>query len=175
MRTRLFAIAALFAVVASGIAGAQDVKRTANNPSIDGSFGATEYVYTHDSQGIKFGASLSQDGSTLYLAVEAPTAGWVAIGLGTTVMNGSYIVMGADGGNPSVIEQMGQGHSHGSTASKVIKSSVKTTGSNTVLEFSLPAADFVKNGTLQVILAYGRSTDFRTRHVTHASLVLSVQ
>lgn len=175
MKIRLFAIAALVSFAAFGMVAAQDIKPLANSPAMDGVFGASEYGFVRDYQGMRLGASLSADGKTLNLAIEAPTSGWVAIGLGTTVMNGAYIVMGADGGSPKVVEQMGQGHFHGDTADKVQKSAVKTTDGKTVLEFSVPASGFVKGGVLQLIMAYGRSTDFRTRHVTHASAVLSVQ
>jgi hypothetical protein len=49
----------------------------------------------------------------LYLAVTAPTTGWVGIGLGSAVMDGAHIYMGCvKDGTPVFSEQVGEGHSH---------------------------------------------------------------
>lgn len=175
MSVKPVALIALVFFASMGMAAAQDIKPSQTSPVADGVFGASEYGFVQDYRGMRLGVSLSQDGSTLNLAIEAPTSGWVAIGLGTTVMNGAYIVMGVDSGTPQVIEQMGQGHSHGETANKVLKSAVKSANGRTVLEFSIPAAGFVTGNALQLILAYSNSADLRSRHTAHASVVLSVR
>ena len=175
MRNKLIAFVTLSVLLAASLLSAQDVKRTSKLPALTGGFDTAAYGYVREIQGMRIGASLSTDGSTLALAIEAPTTGWVAIGLGSLFMNGAYIVMGADGGNPKVIVQQGQGHHHGDVANKVLASLVKTNGVNTVLQFNIPAAPFVQDGTLKMIIAYGRSTDMRSYHATHASLQLSVQ
>ena len=160
----------------AGALGAQNlVKPSATGPAIDGKIASDEYSLFGSVGGMNIGASLSADGKTLSLAIQAPTSGWVALGLGSSYMDGAYIVMGYEAdGKAAVSEQIGAGHSHSpAKSSKVLKSSVHSAGGTTVLEFQVKAADFVKGGKLPLIMAYGRTADFVTRHLRFASTELS--
>jgi hypothetical protein len=162
--------------VAAAALGAQNlVKPTATMPSVDGKIATDEYSLFGSVGGMNIGASLSADGKTLSLAIQAPTSGWVAIGLGSSYMDGAYIVMGYEaGGKAAVSEQIGSGHSHSpAKGSKVLKSAVHSVNGTTVLEFQVKAADFVKGGKLPLIMAYGKNADFVTRHLRFASTELS--
>jgi hypothetical protein len=176
MKLRFIALVALIATIGLSSAFAQDVAPSKASPSFDGSMTAAEYPFIKEYSGMRLGAALSADGKVLDLAIEAPTTGWVSIGLGSLVMDGAYIVMGVDSGDPKVLEQLGKGHSHGAvTGTKLLKSVVKTTAGKTVLQFAVASSDFVKDGKLNLILAYAGTADLRSRHMTRASTTLSVK
>ncbi|HQO66488.1 MAG TPA: hypothetical protein PLI66_07105, partial [Spirochaetales bacterium] len=91
MKRVVFVMVALMA--AASAASAQDLVRSSAAPSVDGIAAAGEYSTWFDRSEIRVGLSLSADGSTLYVAVDAPTAGWVAVGLGSLKMDGAYMVL----------------------------------------------------------------------------------
>jgi hypothetical protein len=177
MNKRLFTLVLATALVIGTLSAQNVLKPSSNAPTIDGSITQGEYPVFGTVGGITIGASLSADGSVLSLAVEAPTTGWVALGLGSSFMDGSYIVMGYEaGGKPAITEQKGFGHSHGAVqGTKLLRSAVHETGGTTVLEFQVKAADFVKGGQLPLIMAYGRTADFVSRHQRYATTTLSIQ
>jgi len=66
------------------------------------------------------GATLGSDGM-VYLSIQANTAGWVALGVGGLVMNGSRLFIAFDTGTKqSFYEQLGAGHSHGDPQDLVV-------------------------------------------------------
>jgi hypothetical protein len=147
---------------------------SASVPKLDGIVGPKEYSQFSSIGGIRFGASLSNDG-ILTLAIQADTSGWVAIGLGSAYMDGSYMVMAYEAaGKSAVSEQIGAGHSHSpAKGTKVLKSVVHSVNGTTTLEFQVKASDFVKGAQLPVILAYGRTPDFISRHLRFAQTILT--
>ena len=174
MKARIFAFLCVAAIAASGFAA--PLSLGVGTATVDGAIGQGEYANFATLSGIGFGSSLSADGSVLTLAVQAPTTGWVAIGLGANVMNGAWMLLAYDDGvKPAYSEQLGAGHFHKAvTASKLLKSVVKQSGGVTVLEVQVKAADFIKDGNLPVIMAYGKSADFVSRHVKYAMTSLVV-
>jgi hypothetical protein len=154
-RTSIASVLLLAAALALGAQG--QVAKAAKAPSVDAAVDKGEYALSFSKSGMDFSFALSPDGTKLYAAIEAPTAGWVSLGLGSLRMNGAWMVMGQDkGGKAVVTEQVGKGHGHSDALSaKVLESAVKTTGKRTVMEFAVLAADFVKDGKVDLIYASG--------------------
>jgi len=95
MNKLLLAIGTLSIALMTAVS-AQTLAPSALKPVADGLFGAAEYSLTGSYNGMKLGTSLSADGKTLFVALEAPTAGWVAVGLGSLKMNGAFMVLAYD-------------------------------------------------------------------------------
>lgn len=144
--------------------------------TLDGRIGASEYPYLASYAGMRLGLALSADGTTLFAAVEAPATGWVALGLGSSRMNGAYMVMGSvSNGQPGILEQEGVGFGHRAVSgTKIVKSAVREEGGKTVLELQLRAADFVKAGSLPLILAFSKNDNPGSRHAGRAGLELRI-
>ena len=146
-------------------------------PTADGTVGADEYTWKTEQKGAVLSLSLSADGNTLYAAVDTPATGWASIGLGARGMNGAFMVLGSDdAGKTEISEQTGKGFSHTTNAEKILETqAVKETDGRTVLEFSVPAAKFIKNGKLDIIAAWAKRDSFRTKHSKHISLSVQTQ
>jgi len=142
-------------------------------PTVDGRVSQGEYPNFQSVDGIDFGASLSKEG-ILTLAVRAPTSGWVAVGLGSGFMDGSWILMAYDyNGKKAFSEQLGISHFHRAVKdTKILAKAVGHAGGMTTLEFQVKASDFVQNGQLPVILAYASAANFTSYHEMHSSLML---
>lgn len=171
-------LAILFVLVLgfSCAAMAQDtLTRSAAIPSPDGVVQSGEYQFTKSVSGMKVSATLGTDGN-LYLAIEAPTSGWVALGIGGLAMDGSRLFLSVDsGGSPSFSEQVGSGHHHdAATASIVKKWAVHAANGSTTLELVLPADSAIVDGKLDIIAAYSTSASLMARHAAHASFELVI-
>jgi hypothetical protein len=172
---RVFSIAIIALMIAGGAFAQATLTKSSSLPSIDGVIGPSEYQYSGTDRGITLYATLGSD-DTLYLAVEAPTSGWVAVGLGGLVMNGSRLFLGAtQDGKPAFLEKTGIGHFYTDAKNPIVKNwAVKTAGENTVLELSLPASAVLANGQIKAIFAYAKVPNFTTRHAAHASITFTV-
>lgn len=148
----------------------------ATPPKVDGVFDAKEYQYTATYQGMRIGASLGSD-DMLYLAIEAPTKGYVALGVGGLVMNNSRLFFGAvQDGKPAFAEKLGKGHFYTDAKDLVVKSwAVKSDGGKTTLELSLPSSAAVWQGKVNMTMAYSASPKFDSRHSARGSLSLEVK
>jgi hypothetical protein len=156
---------------------AQTLSPAAGIPAADGTVTAGEYTWKTEQKGAVLSLALSSDGTILYAAVDTPEAGWAAVGLGARGMNGAFMVLGSDdGGKTEISEQTGKGFGHKPNAEKILQTqAVKENGGRTVLEFSVPAAGFIKNGKLDVIAAWSRKDSFTSKHKAHISLSVPVQ
>ncbi|HUX42335.1 MAG TPA: hypothetical protein VMV83_14300 [Rectinemataceae bacterium] len=172
--SRKLPIALILVLLAATAAMAIPLSAQAKSPTIDGTISRGEYGELTTLNGIEFGAALSPEG-ILSLAIRAPASGWVAIGLGTGIMDGSWILMAYESdGKQSFSEQKGISHFHEPIKdTRVIAKAVHTADGYTTLEFRIRLADFEKNGRLPVILAYARRADFRSYHEAHAQTVLT--
>ena len=172
--SRKLPLALVLGLLAATAAMAIPLAAQARAPKIDGIIAKGEYGELTRLNGIEFGAALSPDG-ILSLAIRAPASGWVAIGLGTGIMDGSWILMAYEsGGKEAFSEQKGISHFHEPIKdTKVIAKAVRSADGYTTLEFQIRQADFEKNGRLPVILAYARRADFRSYHEAHAQTVLT--
>ena len=160
----------------SSFASAQSLSPSAGIPDIDGVMQKSEYAVMQTVQGFWLGATLSKDKSTLTIGVAAQTGGWISAGLGSKRMNGSYIVIAYDKAGKQVIsEDRGAGHRHTPvTEKKVQKYAVKTVNGQTVLEFSIPAGDFIKGGKLQLILGASNTADLFSFHPKFTSFEIPI-
>ncbi len=141
------------------------------NPVVDGSFGTNEYPEVVQLKGMRLGYAQSRDSSNLYYVLEAPTRGWVAVGLGSNRMHGAHFIIGYDAISSQVIsEETGLGRSHSQSSSKIlVQSKIKETGGKTTLEFTVPASEFDSGRNLRLIIAYGNQDNLRSKHVSYDS------
>ena len=173
-RRSLIRIAAVLAAAAAALAplAAQSLEPSGKIPRADGEVAAGEYSYTSAQKDMMLHLSLSQDGKTLYAALEAPTTGWVAIGLGSLRMDGAFMVLGYNAaGQAAVREDTGSGRLHSPNADRRLTAqAVGEAAGRTTLEIALPAQPFIQAGSLKMILAYGRRDDFTSLHARYASI-----
>jgi hypothetical protein len=175
MKRSLIAAALALALVA-GLSAQAVLTKSSSLPTIDGAFNASEYQYTTTVSGIKIGATFGSD-DVLYLAVEAPTSGYVGAGVDGLVMNGSRLFLGAiQDGKPAFIEKLGKGHFYTDAKDLVVKKwAVKTVGNDTVLELSLPSSAALWKGQISMIFAYSKSPKFDTHHAARGSISFTVK
>jgi hypothetical protein len=162
MKSSIFPVV-VFALLGTIAAWAQD-------PVVDGTVNSSEYQYVQSRDGMNLGAKLSADGKTLFLSVSAKTTGWVSVGTGSAKMDGAFMVIAyIAGGIPNYLYDLGKGHSHQATSPSGVTAKVVETAAGTTLEVSLPAAQYVKAGVADIIVAYGRQDEVRGRHAGRAA------
>ena len=137
-------------------------------PHVDGKIAEGEYAR---SISLVYGdaAVYYQVDSTggLYVAVSAPTEGWVGLGLGSVVMDGAHIFMGyVTSGQPVLSEQIGEGHSHHpSPIAWADLSAMAQNAGVTTLEIHIPADKMPKAARkIGFIVAFSSSADLTTYH-----------
>jgi hypothetical protein len=171
------AIVVAAAIIAAVEATAQaSLSPSAKLPKLDGIIGSGEYAYETTVNGMKLGATLGTDGM-LYLAVQAPTSGWVSVGTGGLIMNGSRLYFGAVQDGKSVFAEM-TGAGHGAVPAKttvVKKWAVASAGGATTLELVLNSSDAVWKGAVNSIFAYSNAPDFRMRHRDQGSISYAIK
>ncbi len=150
---------------------AQIFPSSQTNPVVDGSFGTNEYPEIVQLKDLRLGYAQSRDSRNLHFILEAPTTGWVSVGLGSNRMHGAHIIIGYDAVSSQIIsEETGRGHSHSPSSSKIlVQSKIKEAGGKTTLEFTIPASEFDSGRNLRLIVAYGNQDNLRSKHVTYAS------
>jgi hypothetical protein len=143
---------------------------------VDGVIGAKEYALTMDASGMQLGLSLSPD--TLFVALSGPTTGWVAVGLGSTRMDGAVMYIGfVASGKEQLKVQQGAGHRHGDTdANAPVQYSLAESKGRTVLELALKASSFIAEGqkTLDFVVAIGGADSFLSMHKARAGLSINL-
>ena len=147
------------------------------DPVIDGSFGATEYPQVVQLKDMRLGYALSRNGQSLHFILEAPTTGWVSVGLVSNRMHGAHIIIGYDALSSQVIsEETGRGHGHSPSSTKLLsQSAIKESGGKTTLEFSLPASNYSSGRDLRLIVAYGTQDNLRSKHLRYDSHTIAFQ
>lgn len=164
-------------LVISFCLSAQVLPQGQEAPVSDGLVNPGEYPMIRAIGKTDIGIALSADKSILYLSITAPSEGWVALGVGSLKMDGAFMVFAFDNkGVPSITEETGRGKSHSINKTNIlISSSVKEANGKTVLEFSIKSANYVKNGKLDLIAAFG-SRDSRTAiHAWKSPLTISIE
>jgi hypothetical protein len=172
---RLILVASLIGAWALSLSAQASLTKTDKLPTVDGSITSGEYQYEGNFSGMKILATLGTD-DNLYLAIEAPTSGWVALGVGGRVMNGSRLFLGAmQGGKPAFIEKLGRGHFYVDAKDLVVKKwAVTSAGESSILELVLPASAAVWKGQINLVFAYAGSPDFTVRHKARGSTSLTI-
>jgi hypothetical protein len=175
MKRTIVVLAAALAL-GGGLFAQAALSKSSSLPNVDGSFNASEYQYNGSVNGMKVGATLGSD-DQLYLAVEGPSSGWVAAGVGGLVMNSSRLFFGAtQDGKPAFQEKLGKGHFYTEAKDLVVKKwAVKTAGEDTVLELVLPASAALWKGKINAIFAYSKSPKFDSRHSKYGSVSFTAQ
>lgn len=168
----------LFMVVVIALSlplGAQFISSAPVDPKVDGVITTTEYPNSQELQGMKLGYALSVDAQTLYFALQAPTKGWVSVGLGSNRMQGAHMIIGFDAlTSQTISEETGRGHSHSPSNQKIVKQqAIRESGSSTTLEFSVPASLYSSGRELKLILAYGTLDDLKSKHKQYASYTIA--
>ncbi len=176
MKKQAGAIIALCGLI-SAATFAQGLSPSTQKPVADGIINSGEYSRVSSGAGMKLSLSLSADGKTLYAALEAPTSGWVAIGIGSTRMDGAFMVLAFDAsGSMTISEQTGSGHSHKPNSAKKLSAGfVKESAGITVLEFALPAVEFVKGTSLKMLMAYGQKDNLNSFHSAYFPVEVPVK
>lgn len=161
--------------IISVIALSSIVAASAFTQTVDGTVAAGEYSKTAAVDSTKVSYALSADGATLFVAFEAPTAGWVAVGLGSQRMSGAYMVMAyVDNGVATITEETGKGHSHAvNSSAKLIASSATEKNGTTTVEFAVPAKDFA--ASLPVVLAFGKKDNRTSMHSWFGNATLALR
>jgi hypothetical protein len=164
-RTVLVTVALLVGLAVA--AGAQSRLQITSKPAtIDGTISEGEYSWSMKFDGLTLYLNRTTD--TVAAAVEANTTGWVAVGFGSSVMNGARIYIGVvQNGKGSVTPQIGRGHSHTDTSAVLgVDSAVKEQNGVTVMELGLKASDLLGSSpsTLPLIVAYGPSDNITQYH-----------
>ncbi len=171
------AAAALAGAQAGGAADAQEALAvSAAAPVVDGIVQPGEYALTRDLRGTTL--SLSRTADHVYIAVSAPTTGWVAVGTGTGRMDGSRIFIGfVKDGAATFEEDLGRGHRHyvapdASEAPAATAHALSESGGRTVLEVEVDSSRILPAGAseLRLIVAYGTRDSLSTYHRFRASL-----
>jgi hypothetical protein len=156
----------LIAVAALACLAVLPLTAQAKEPLADGVMNPGEYAIAFDKQTMKLSFTLSADRSVLYVGIQAPSTGWVSVGLGSTRMNGTYMVIGYDAAGKTVIsEETGTRDGHKPNSASILKTkAVKETKGQTTLEFSVPAATFLKGDNIDMIIAYNNKDDLVSFH-----------
>ncbi len=133
---------------------------------VDGRIGAGEYPHSRD---LKEGRlHWRVENRQMFIAYDAPTEGWVALGFGGLRMDGTLMILGyVDDGEQAYTVDRGQGHRH-SPISETIDVDVAVTEETdkTVLEIRIPLSAFPLNnsGGSDHIIAFGRRDNFTSLH-----------
>lgn len=139
------------------------------DPVVDGKVSAGEYAHSQTLMGgnLVLSWQVDSDGG-LFIAASAKTKGWVAVGLGSSKMEGSTIYIGSVGtdGTPAFSEDAGKGHGHAPAPSKTAdQSAVGQDGEWTTLEIHIPAGSLPFTGTtVPFIVSFSGSKDLTTWH-----------
>lgn len=145
------------------------------DPKMDGVVAKGEYAATQVKSDIAVGAKLSADGATLYVSVSAKTEGWISVGVGSAMMDGSFMILGfVSNGVPTISMEQGKGKSHSVVAASGVTAVVSEVAGYTTLEAAVPASRFVVSGKLDLIAAYGTRDNTTSRHSKRASYTLSL-
>jgi len=152
-------------------------------PRMDGQVTSGEYAgsYTEPRTGIK--VSWQSDGQTLYAALESPSKGWVALGLGARGMNSSTMVIGFTDpqGQWQVEEHLGRSLYRHKKADqpRLLEAVAQAVAGRTVLEFALPLSlsngRTIEPGTpMPFVLSMHKSKSKMSKHSKAASLLLEL-
>jgi len=175
MDSRFQLLAAALLVLCLSPAAAQTLSVSDQAPSVDGVVAAGEYSLSRSVGKITLWATRTAD--ELYLAVSAPTAGWVAVGFGSPRMDGADLFLGyVSGGKASFTQQLGRGHSHGPLGKPLeVRDALRETAGTTTMETAFPAAQVLDGGKeLWVLVAYGPNDSFASYHVARGSVQLKL-
>jgi hypothetical protein len=162
-------------VLTAALASAQALPPTGPTPVIDGVVAANEYALKIPVGKITLSASRTAD--MVYLAVSAPTTGWVSVGFGSQLMDGADLFLGyVAGGKAAFTQQLGKGHGHNPLAKSLeVRDALRESGGVTTLETAFKAAEVLAGKKeLWVLVAYGPDDSFASYHLARGSVKLKL-
>jgi hypothetical protein len=162
-------------VLTAALASAQALPAGGPAPKLDGVVAEREYSLQVLVGKITLSASRTAD--SVYLAVSAPTTGWVSVGFGSERMDGADLFLGfVAGAKPSFSQQLGAGHGHGPLAKPLeVRNALREAGGVTTLETAFKAADVIGGKKeLWVLVAYGPDDSFASYHLARGSVKLQL-
>jgi hypothetical protein len=171
MRPRDALLSLLFAGAAVA-ASAQRLPAASPAARLDGVVAENEYALVVPLDKLTLYASRTSN--TLFVALEAQTAGWVAFGAGSARMDKAMIYIGYLKGDQAVLAvQRGSRHTH-KEASDAPKAEYRLGERNgrTTLELAFRSADLIASGQAELacIVAYGRADNLSSFHVFRRSV-----
>jgi hypothetical protein len=179
MRKAIFFTACILLLAAASTAGAQStlsLNQVTTLPQVDGVISPREYSLSTRMDSMELDLLWTTD--TLYVAVSGQTSGWVAVGIGSTVMDGSVMYIGFVTGESMQLKvQEGVQHSHADIRPNApLQYFMRESGGQTVLELALRSSDFITNGQkkLDLIIAMGGSDSFLSMHKAKAGFTVSL-
>jgi hypothetical protein len=175
MKKHMLATLAVLLLAGTGAAAQDALVATDQLPVRDGAIGGGEYQVTKTMGSVTVAASLGSD-RQLYLAIQAKTSGWVALGTGSGRMDGASLFLAAlQKGAPVLSEQLGKGHGHSDAPFELVSDwKLSSADGLTTLELVLPAAKVLSGSKLNLLWAYGNSSDLKSRHAGRGALSLAV-
>ena len=176
VRSPCLCLILLAVTLTAGAQGSGALGITAAPVKVDGVFGDKEYSFVSETAGMKLGLTRTAD--LLYVALSAPTAGWVAAGLGSAKMDGAVMYIGYVNGNTTELKvQKGAGHRHADTDTDSPRQyAMKETDGQTVLEFVVKASAVIAKGqkSLDLLVAMGGTDSFVSMHKARGSLTVAL-
>ncbi|MBE6349255.1 MAG: hypothetical protein E7062_00680 [Spirochaetaceae bacterium] len=130
--------------------------------SLDGILSEGEYSEVITNGDFSVAMALSQDEKILYCAVSSNAQGWIALGLGSKLIDDTFMVKAfRKGDNQYINETMGIGFQQIDTANQLLAFYIAKEDGVTTLEFALPAKNYLKHNQVQFVAASSSSQYFR--------------
>lgn len=130
--------------------------------SVDGIISENEYAQIVTNGEFTVGMALSQDEEILYCGVSSSAQGWLALGLGSKLIDDTFLVKAfRKGDNQYINESLGIGFQQIDTANQLLAWYVAKKDGITTLEFALPAKNYLKHDKVQFVAASSSSQYFR--------------
>lgn len=146
-------------------------------PVTDGTVMAGEYKIEHVDGPVRLLASF--DASHIYLAIVGKTEGWVAVGVGSSRMDGAHIFIGyVANGKEAFSVQRGVRHSHRQSAEDgVLAHALAEAGGSTTMELVLERSAYLgaSDQSLDVIYAIGNADSFVRYHAFRGATQLNIR
>ncbi len=144
----------------------------------DGAIGEEEYGFRGKDQATGIEVFASADTVRLYVALKSPGSGWLAIGLGSSGMNGAVMAIAIKDaqGNWTVEQHLGKSLFRHSRVDKpnLASKAAWQEGGKTCLEFSIPlqyagGKRLAPDSPAQFILAYHKNKASLSKHTKKSS------
>lgn len=144
----------------------------------DGAIGEEEYGFKGKDPGTGIEVSASADTSRLYVALKSPGSGWLAIGLGSSGMNGAVVAIAIKDaqGRWTVEQHLGKSLFRHSRVDKpnLVSTAAWQAEGKTCMEFAIPlkyagAKRLAPGSPAQFILAYHKDKGSLSKHTKKSS------
>jgi hypothetical protein len=168
---------AILLCAAAAVAGfAQKLPGSSPAATVDGVIAANEYALVVPLDTATLYATRTAD--TLFLALEAQTTGWVALGAGSAKMDQAWIYIGYVTGDQAVLApQQGAGHGHkDASGAPQVKYKLGEREGRTTLELAFRSADLIASGQTELacLVAYGSADNLSSYHAFRRAVTIQL-